>query len=634
MMKLKPVEIQTLERELLDVVGLSNQDLIQENANVDGTSPMGMMMNMASASGRILSLNLFSDEVKEAIDEKILYPHDLDMGATGTTTCCQIPLGKILKDGFNTGHGHMREPSNIMSAMALAAIILQSHQNMQHGGQSFPNWDFDLAPYVEKTFWKNYDLVKSTTDETIEDGVQLTHEWLKAKAMELTEKQVYQACEAFIHNINSMHARGGGQIIFASINYGLDTSVFGRMITRNTLKALQAGLGNGEAQIFPIHVFKVKKGVNTYEGNPNYDLFELALETTAKRLFPNFLFVDAPFNMMYYKENDPMTHPSTMGCRTRVQANINGESTTVGRGNLSFSTLNLPKIALMTGEKDLFFKELERYINLGIKQLLERYKYQCSRKAKQFKFMYSQNSWMGSENLEPNDTLEEVLKHGTLSLGFIGLAETLTVLIGEHHGQSRQAFELGYSIISFMRAKMDEAAKQYKLNFSLIATPAESLCRKIAKWNQEEFGIVKDVTDRNFVTNSFHVPVWYPITAYDKIKTEAPFHELCNAGHISYIETDGKLRQNKTAVRQLVHAMMESGIGYGSINHPVDHCLVCDYDGSFEKECPSCGNKEEQTIRRVARITGYLVGDINRWNTGKQSEYRERLKHMKADVFE
>jgi ribonucleoside-triphosphate reductase len=601
-----------------EIVSSGNQDLIQENANTDGKSPMGMMSLFASTSAKTYTIEkLLSEDVKQAYVDGYIHIHDMDFYPTGTTTCCQIPLGKLLKNGFDTGHGHMREPNNIMSAMALTSIILQANQNMQHGGQSIANFDFDLALYVKKAYDKNLQLLKSvkaTTD-------------IESKAWEITDRDVFQACEAFIHNANSMHSRGGSQVPFISINYGLDTSKEGRMLVRNMLLATQKGLGNGETPIFPIQVYRVKDGINSKQGDVNYDLFRLSLETTAKRLFPNYVFVDAPFNLQYYKEDDPSTHISTMGCRTRVIGNVNGSETPLGRGNLSFTSINLPLIALESTDVGEFFQKLNHYVDLASKQLYERYLYQSEKTVANFKFMYTQGLWWNSETLNMNDKLKEILKQGTLSVGYVGLAETLVALIGKHHGESEEAQELGLKIIKFMRDKMDSLTEATGLNYTLLATPAESYAGKSLRMVRDRFGVIEGVTDKDWFTNSNHIPVEFEINAINKIKKEAPYHELTNAGHITYVELKEDATKNIVALEKLVLAMKENGIGYGSFNVPVDRCLNCGYSGVIYNECPKCENKDELKIERIRRITGYLVGSLNKWNTSKRAEEMSRIKH-------
>ncbi|NWQ41927.1 anaerobic ribonucleoside triphosphate reductase [Bacillus sp. EB106-08-02-XG196] len=602
--------------EFNEIVGSNNQDLIQENANVDGKSPMGMMGLFASTSAKYYAMeHLLSDEVKQAYMNGYIYIHDLDYYASGTTTCVQIPLAKVLKDGFDTGHGHMREPNSIMSAMALTSIIFQSNQNQQHGGQAMSNFDFDLAPYIYKTYEKNVQLL-----ESVQAGCDL-----EEKAWELTDRDVYQACEAFIHNSNSMHSRGGGQVPFISINYGLDTSKEGRMLVKNMLLATQKGLGNGETPIFPIQIFKVKDGINLKQSDVNYDMFRLSLETTAKRLFPNYVFVDAPFNLQYYKEEDPETHIATMGCRTRVLANVNGKSTPVGRGNLSFTSINLPLIALEADNVEEFFKKLDHYVDLTSQQLYERLLYQSTKTPANFKFLYGQQIWRNSEELYKDSSLKEVLRQGTLSVGYVGLAEALVALIGKHHGESDEAQNLGLKIVSFMKEKMDLLTEKTKLNYTLLATPAESYAGKALKIARKKHGVIKGVTDKEWFTNSNHVPVEYKINAINKIKKEAPYHALTNAGHITYVELAEDASKNIDALETYVVAMKENGIGYGSFNVPVDRCLQCGYNGVIYNECPKCNNHDD--IERIRRITGYLVGSMEKWNSSKRKEEMNRVKH-------
>lgn len=609
-----------LLKQFDEIVLSSNQDLIQENANTDGKSPMGMMSLFGSTTSKTYTIeNLLSEDIKQSYLDGYIHIHDLDFYPTGTTTCCQIPLGKLLKSGFDTGHGHMREPNNIMSAMALTSIILQANQNMQHGGQAIPSLDYDLATYVKKTFDNNMKLLHNVNANCD----------VESKAWELTDRDVFQACEAFIHNANSMHSRGGSQVPFISVNYGLDTSKEGRMLVKNMLLATQKGLGNGETPIFPIQIFKVKDGINSKQGDINYDLFRLSLETTAKRLFPNYVFVDSPFNLQYYKENDPETHIATMGCRTRVIGNINGKSTPVGRGNLSFTSINLPLIALESSNVGEFFQKLNHYVDLASKQLYERYLYQSEKTVANFKFLYTQGLWWNGETLSINDKLKEILKQGTLSIGFVGLAETLVALIGRHHGESDEAQELGLKIIKFMREKMDTLSEATGLNYTLLATPAESYAGKALRIAKEKFGLIKGVTDKDWFTNSNHIPVEFEINAVNKIKKEAPYHELTNAGHITYVELQEDASKNIKALEQLVIAMKENGIGYGSFNVPVDRCLECNHNGVIYNECPVCGNKDASKIERIRRITGYLVGSLNKWNTAKQAEEDSRVKHGK-----
>lgn len=596
----------------------SDRDLMQENANVDGRSPMGVMGKMASESSRwYVMQHLLSDETKEAIAANLLYPHDLDFYSTGTTTCCQVPLGKLLKGGFNTGHGHMREPQDIKSALALASIILQANQNQQHGGQAYPLFDYDLAPYIMRTHVRHIKYLNTLPFQT---GFDIDQE-----AWQLTERDTYQACEAFIHNANSMHSRGGGQVPFISINYGTDTSRAGRMLVRQLLLATQAGLGRGETPIFPIQIFKVKSGVNFQPNDPNYDLYELALETTAQRLFPNFAFLDAPFNAQY-QDGTPESEACYMGCRTRVMGNVNGQETAIGRGNLSFTSINLVRISLMSNSITEFMNHLDELIDIAERQLLDRLHYQGEKLAEDFTFLMQQGVWRGSDELAPRDKLHEILKQGTLSIGFIGLAEALVQLTGTHHGESEESRQLGMRIVHHMRQRMDEAILRTGYNFSLIATPAEGLSGKFTRKDRLDYGLIPGITDRDYYTNSFHVPVYYAMKAYDKIAIEGPFHELCNAGHITYVELDGSARANPKALDKLVRAMAENGVGYGSINHPIDRCRSCGHQAIIEMDCPVCG-APDYDIERIRRITGYLVGDMNKWNSAKRAEESERVKH-------
>lgn len=602
------------------IVELSNPELVNENANMNASTPMGQMGKFASESARFYAMeHLLSDEAKKAYQDNYIYPHDMDFMPTGTTTCCQIPLGKLLQNGFNTGHGTMRPPQDISSALALASIILQANQNMQHGGQAFPMFDVDLAPYVHKTYVKTRKRLEQYPCEWNEES-------LESQSWKETERIVYQACEAFIHNCNSMHSRGGGQVPFVSINYGTDTSREGRMLIRNILLATKAGLGNGETPIFPIQIFKMKEGINFYPDDPNYDLYELALETTAERLFPNFSFIDSPFNLQYY-DGSHESEVAYMGCRTRVMGNRHGTENSIGRGNLSFTSVNLVKIALECQTISEFYELLEDKCQIAIRQLYDRYQFQSQKKVNNFPFLYGQGVWKDSEKLDKDEQVGEVLKQGTLSIGFIGLAESVKALTGKHHGEDDDSYQLAYEIIRFMRELADQASEMYDLNYSLIATPAEGLSGKFIKADRKRFGVIKDITDREYYTNSFHIPVHYPIRIAEKIAKEAPFHQLCNAGHITYVEIDGNPKKNIKALDHIVKTMAKNHIGYGSINHPVDRCLVCNYRGYIQTKCPSCSNEEESKIERIRRITGYLVGDMSKWNPAKAAEEKNRVKH-------
>ena len=619
-------------------------DIKRENANIDGDTAMGTMLKYGSEGAKqFCEMFILDTEHSRAHREGDIHIHDMDF-YTLTTTCCQIDLLKLFKDGFSTGHGFLREPKDIRSYSALACIALQSNQNDQHGGQSVPNFDYALAPGVAKTFRKSYrdnlakaldvyagidtceelartllaDVEKQTGLEPLYDGsnsfdaailerLQATVgeeadkilAFTRKYAAKSTKRATYQAMEALVHNLNTMHSRAGAQVPFTSLNYGTDTSAEGRLVSECLLLATEAGLGNGEVSIFPIHIFKVKEGVNFNPGEPNYDLFQLAIRVSAKRLFPNFSFLDAPYNKQYYQEGKPETEVAYMGCRTRVMANVNDPSReiTYGRGNLSFTSINLPRIAIRShGDIDWFFEDLDRKIDIVIDQLLARFKLQCQKKVRNYPFLMGQGIWMDSDDLDPDDSVAEVLRHGTLTCGFIGLAECLKALTGKHHGECDEAQNLGLDIIRHMRERMDQAALKYGLNFSLIATPAEGLSGRFVRIDKQKFGVIEGVTDREYYTNSFHVPVYYPISAFEKLRREAPYHALTNGGHISYIELDGDPTQNLEAFEQVVRFMKECGIGYGSINHPVDRDPVCGYTGIIGETCPRCGRKAGEGV--------------------------------------
>ena len=619
-------------------------DIKRENANIDGDTAMGTMLKYGSEGAKqFCEMFILDPEHARAHREGDIHIHDLDF-YTLTTTCCQIDLLKLFEGGFSTGHGYLREPMDIRSYSALACIALQSNQNDQHGGQSVPNFDYSLAPGVTKTFRRSYrdnlakaldlhagidlceELARSLLDETeaatglqpafdgkngfdqalqarlaeaVGDQAEKVLRFTRKYAVKGTRSATYQAMEALVHNLNTMHSRAGAQVPFTSLNYGTDTSPEGRLVTECLLLATEAGLGNGETSIFPIHIFKVKEGVNFNPGDPNYDLFRLAIRVSAKRLFPNFSFLDAPFNKQYYKEGHPETEAAYMGCRTRVVANHYDPTReiTYGRGNLSFTSVNLPRIGIRAhGDVDWFFEDLDRKIDLVIAQLLARFRLQSQKTVRNYPFLMGQGVWMDSEKLDPDDTVGEVLKHGTLTCGFIGLAECLKALIGKHHGESDEAQNLGLDIIHHMRERMDQATRQYGLNFSLIATPAEGLSGRFVRMDRERFGVIEGVTDRDYYTNSFHVPVYYPISAFEKLRREAPYHAMTNGGHISYIELDGDPTQNLEAFEQVVRFMKECGIGYGSINHPVDRDPICGYTGIIGETCPRCGRKAGEGV--------------------------------------
>ena len=656
----------------------SESDVKRENANIDGDTAMGTMLKYGSESAKqFYDMYVLNPEHARAHREGDIHIHDLDF-LTLTTTCTQIDLTQLFKGGFSTGHGVLREPQDIGSYSALACIAIQSNQNDQHGGQAIASFDYDMAPGVAKTYIKEYrralgaalelllnhdaaneeakSIVRQIENEigakpTLKPNKEFDdalRERLTAMSDEATAERIihyatergyretecrtYQAMEAFIHNLNTMHSRAGAQTPFSSINYGMDTSTEGRMVMKNMLLVTEAGLGNGETAIFPIQIFRVRDGVNYNPGEPNYDLFQLAIRCSAKRLFPNFSFIDAPFNLQYYKEGHPETEIAYMGCRTRVIGNVVDPEREIcnGRGNLSFTTINLPRLGIKAkGDINTFFESLDHMMDLCVDQLLERFEFQCRKKVKNAPFLMGQGVWIDSDQLDWDDEVREVLKHGTLSVGFIGLAETLKALIGEHHGESERARVLGLEIIGHMRARMDEESRKRNLNFSLLATPAEGLSGRFVKIDKEKYGVIEGITDRDYYTNSFHVPVYYPISAYDKIAIEAPYHALTNAGHISYIEMDGDPTENLDAFERVIRCMKEKGIGYGSVNHPVDRDPVCGFSGIIGDQCPGCGRHEDDGVpfERIRRITGYLVGTLDRFNNAKRAEEHDRVKH-------
>ena len=620
----------------------SEEDAKRENANIDGNTAMGTMLQYGSTiSKEFAKAYMMKPKFAAAHDDGDIHIHDMDFLAMGTTTCCQINLEKLFKNGFDTGHGRIREPKDISTYAALAAIAVQSNQNDQHGGQSIPAFDYYMAPGVLKTFKRQfkqeiYDLadysgflefinmdrlIKEIDKlDSIEFDIHIFDSFIKEsdqmnrlfemgykKALEKTERKTYQAMEGFIHNLNTMHSRAGAQVPFSSVNFGTDTSPEGRMVIKNFLLSTEKGLGNGETPIFPVSIFKVKEGINYNKEDKNYDLFKLACRVSAKRLFPNFSFIDAPHNLPYYKEGDYNTEIAYMGCRTRVISDVTDKNNQIvtGRGNLSFTSINLPRIGIKHGiclkereKPDMkgFFEDLGNMMDLVKDQLLERFEIQCSKRVYNFPFLLGQGIWNDGEKLGPTDRIRKLLKHGSLSIGFIGLAETLKALIGEHHGESEEAEKLGLKIIKFMRERCDQYAEEYNLNFSCFATPAEGLAGRFVAMDKAIFGKIKGVTDREYYTNSFHVPVYYNISITDKIKKEAPFHALTNAGHISYIELDGDTASNVDAIEAVVRIMKESGIGYGAINHPVDRDPVCGYVGVINDVCPKCGRKEFEEI--------------------------------------
>lgn len=629
-------------------------DIKRENANIDADTAMGTMLKYGSEGSKyFITSHILPKDIAVAHMDGDIHIHDMDFYML-TETCCQIDLLKLFKNGFSTGHGYLREPNDIRSYAALACIAIQANQNEMHGGQAVPMFDYCMAPGVAKTYHKQYykalgyyfnamldmkledasllckkieqslpiKISMSTADkfgkllvdflpkhqrehnyqEINEQTTQMAHKFAINTAWNETNAATYQAMEAFIHNLNTMNSRAGAQVPFSSINYGTDTSPEGRMAIENLLLATDAGLGDGETPIFPVQIFKVKEGVNYEKDDPNYDLFRLAMKTSAKRLFPNFSFLDAPFNKKYYKPNDYNSEVAYMGCRTRVMGNVYDPTreVTCGRGNLSFTSINLPRLAIEAkGDINKFYKSLDDMIDLVIRQLLHRFKIQCAKIGKNYPFLMGQNIWLDSDNIGEYDTVSEVLRHGTLTVGFIGLAETLKALIGKHHGESAEAQKLGLAIIGHMRKRMDDEAQKTKLNFSLIATPAEGLSGRFVKIDRKIYGSIPGVTDREYYTNSFHIPVYYPISAYKKIQLEAPYHNLTNGGHISYIEMDGDPTKNLTAFEAIIRCMHDNGIGYGSVNHPVDRDPVCGYTGIINGVCPKCGRSEAAHKRHV-----------------------------------
>lgn len=647
-------------------------DLKRENANIDGDSAMGTMLRYGAETAKTFNSHyLFSPRFCEAHLNGDIHIHDLDFAAL-TTTCTQIDIKTLFTGGFNTGHGYLREPGSIQTASALACIAIQANQNDQHGGQAIPAFDYGLAPAVARSFIKNLkfildiygrpkqfieELTNKLYKEAFPDGTYKSFQSIMypekidslttdlyqvfpsvvaakvlVQTLEKTEKDTYQAMEGLVHNLNTMHSRAGAQVPFSSINYGTDTSFEGRMVIRNILLAEEAGLGNGETPIFPIHIFKVRNGYSANPEDPNYDMFELACRVSAKRLFPNFSFMDAPFNAQYLDGDDPNHEVAYMGCRTRVMGNKHDPSreTTFGRGNLSFTTINLPRLALKyRNDIDGFWEALEEKIHLVHDQLLERLEVQSKRTVRNHPFLMGQHIWMDSENLDTDDECREVWKHGTLTTGFIGLAECLVALTGKHHGESEEARQLGLDIVGLIRKLSDERSEKEGLNFTVIATPAEGLAGRFVKMDRELYGEIPGITDKEYYTNSFHVPVYYKCGAFHKLKVEAPFHELCNGGHISYVEMDGDPLKNLDAFKQIVLAMKDMGLGYGAINHPVDHDTVCGYTGIIGDTCPKCGRTEKDgpKFERIRRITGYLVGTLDRFNNAKAAEERDRIKH-------
>ena len=665
-------KIRNAESDLMDIYktltysAAIEEDLKRENANIDGDTAMGTMLKYGSEGSKYFIDNyILPKDASAAHLNGDIHIHDKDFYML-TETCCQIDLIPLFKGGFSTGHGHLREPNSIESYSALACIAIQANQNEMHGGQSVPNFDFAMAQGVIKTFRKAYErslvaflqvkadlpedearrLVKEflamvpeqirlgmvaeygkqleeAVEENVKGLVRMAHTFAAERALRLSDRSTYQAMEAFIHNLNTMNSRAGAQVPFSSVNYGTDTSPEGRMVTRNLLLATQAGLGGGETSIFPVQIFKVKAGVNYNPEDPNYDLFKLAMETSAKRLFPNFSFLDAPFNLPYYRPGDYNSEVAYMGCRTRVLGNVYDKSreVTCGRGNLSFTSMNLPRLGIeAAGNLERFYELLDNRIDLVFHQLLHRFKIQCAKKVRNYPFLMGQGIWLDSDKLNLDDTIGEVIRHGTLTIGFIGLAETLKALIGEHHGESEAAHKLGLDIVAHIRKRADQESEKNRLNFSVIATPAEGLSGRFVAMDRKKYGDIPGVTDREYYTNSFHIPVYYPVQAFRKVQLEAPFHAFTNAGHITYVELDGDTCKNLEAFERIIRYMQEQGVGYGSINHPLDRDPVCGYVGVIDEVCPRCGRRDGEAVSvETLKILQKKYPDVPDWNRKKET---------------
>ena len=654
----KPEESQSLQRQkeiknevFNSIINAESNDVTRENANMNADTPAGMMMKFASeASKEFVDENLISLDVLEYIKNNKIHVHDKDYYPTKSLTCVQHPLDKVLKEGVVAGHASIRPSKHIETAAMLACISMETCQNEQHGGQSIPAFDFYMAPYVRNTYIEelkkisrlNGESYESYYNEDVDDFVKRDLDDLKGTArikqaaMNETVRRVHQAMESFVHNMNNIHSRGGNQVVFSSVNYGTDTSAEGRCIIRELLNTTYEGVGNGETAIFPIQIWKVKTGVNYLPEDRNYDLYQLASEVTARRFFPNFLNLDSSFNQdeaWHADDSKRYEHEvATMGCRTRVYENRFGTKTSIGRGNLSFTTINIVRCAIecmSIEDKDArieaFFKKLDDCLCIAAKQLDERYQFQKTALAKQFPLLMSK-LWIGSDKLNPNEQIGDIINQGTLGIGFIGLAECLVALIGKHHGESEEAQELGLKIVTYMRDKINGFCEHYHHNYSVLATPAEGLSGKFTKVDQKDFGKIPGVTDRDYYTNSNHVPVYYKISAKKKAEIEGPYHNLTRGGHIFYVEIDGDATHNPEVVMNVVDLMHKYNMGYGSINHNRNRCMDCGYENA-DKEmtvCPKCGS---HNIDKIARITGYLVGTTSRWNHGKLSELNDRVTH-------
>ena len=636
----------------MSIVNAKNNDITRENANMNADTPAGMMMKFASETTKpFVDDYLLSEEVRDAVLHNYIHIHDKDYYPTKSLTCVQHPLDIILHHGFTAGHGSSRPAKRIETAAVLACISLETCQNEMHGGQAIPAFDFYLAPYVRMSYQEEVKNLEKLTgedlkdlyDAPIDDYLEKSLEGLEGKArleqhaINKTVNRVHQAMEAFIHNMNTIHSRGGNQVVFSSINYGTDTSAEGRCIMREILESTYEGVGNGETAIFPIQIWKKKRGVNYLPEDRNYDLYQLACKVTSRRFFPNFLNLDATFNQNEkWRADDPERYKweiATMGCRTRVFEDRWGEKTSIARGNLSFSTINIVKLAIewmgIENKKqriDMFFAKLDNILDITAKQLDERFQFQKTPMAKQSPLLMKY-LWVGAEKLKTEENIESVINHGTLGIGFIGLAECLKALIGKHHGESEEAQELGLKIITYMRDRANEFSDQYHHNYSILATPAEGLSGKFTKKDRKEFGVIPGVTDRDYYTNSNHVPVYYKCTALQKAKIEAPYHDLTRGGHIFYVEIDGDATHNPSVIASVVDMMDKYNMGYGSVNHNRNRCLDCGYENADTNltVCPKCGSHH---IDKLQRITGYLVGTTDRWNSGKLAELHDRVTHI------
>ena len=645
----------------LDIVNIKNNDVTRENANMNADTPAGMMMKFASETTKpFVDDYLLSEESRNAVEHNYLHIHDKDYYPTKSLTCVQHPLDNILQHGFTAGHGASRAAKRIETASVLACISMECAQNEMHGGQAIPAFDFYLAPYVRMSYIEelkaleelNGEDYKEMYDEPLIDYLKAPLDGLQGKdrarqhAINKTVGRVHQAMEAFIHNMNTIHSRGGNQVVFSSINYGTDTSAEGRCVMREILLSTYEGVGNGETAIFPIQIWKKKRGVNYLPEDRNFDLYQLACKVTARRFFPNFLNLDATFNQdEEWKADDPKRYVhevATMGCRTRVFENRFGPKTSIGRGNLSFSTINIVKLALECREEqdkqkriDMFFAKLDQMLEITAKQLDDRFHFQKTAFAKQFPLLM-QNLWIGADKLKPMDTIESVINQGTLGIGFIGLAECLVALVGKHHGESEEAQELGLKIVGYMRERVNDFCERYHHNYSVLATPAEGLSGKFTKKDRKEFGVIPGVTDRDYYTNSNHVPVYYKCSARHKAEIEAPYHEMTRGGHIFYVEIDGDATHNPQVIMSVVDMMDQLNMGYGSVNHNRNRCMDCGYENADDhlEKCPKCGSTN---IDKLQRITGYLVGTTDRWNSGKLAELNDRVTHIDhgaKDLFE